>query len=400
MKQKKRVSALMTVCVMAASAAFPALGAPTGPGLSTQQEKYDGETLERLLDNVLEFDEIALRVREYNPTIVEAWESYNDRKQDYANMLTELESQYNVVKENADGLIQAGMQMGELTGDYSLVVTGRTLRSSYKAAIDGVKKTVSGWDTNRQATGNIRKYEKQITSGAQSAMIGLETIRKNVETLEITETLYQKQVDMYSRMVEQGLATSTEVLTAQSQLLSTRSQLASLNGQLDSTRRTLCMMLGYDPDSNLDIRPLPAFDMSRIDQINLEQDTAKAIGNNYTLISQRTEAAGKTTAHIENRLKVIEEGDQKLTVEMQRLYQDVMDKRAAYEAAVTGFAAAEANRGASERQYTNGLISEVQYVGTQISYYRKKAERESAELGLWQAMETYDWAVNGLATVE
>lgn len=96
---------------------------------------------------------------------------------------------------------------------------------------------------------------------------------------------------------------------------------------------------------------------------------------------------------------MIQEGDQKLTIEMQRLYQDVLDKKAAYEAACTGFEAARLNHEASERQYRLGLLSEVQYIGTQISFYQKKAEKDSADLNLLQAMETYDWAILGIAAV-
>ena len=84
---------------------------------------------------------------------------------------------------------------------------------------------------------------------------------------------------------------------------------------------------------------------------------------------------------------------------MQRLYQDVQDKKAAYEAAKTGLEAAELNRAASERQYQLGLMSQVQYVGTQISFYQKKGEKESANLSLLQAMENYDWGVLGFAAV-
>ena len=46
-----------------------------------------------------------------------------------------------------------------------------------------------------------------------------------------------------------------------------------------------------------------------------------------------------------------------------------------------------------------GLLSDVQYIGTQISFYQKKAERDSANLNLLQAMETYDWAILGFAEV-
>lgn len=160
------------------------------------------------------------------------------------------------------------------------------------------------------------------------------------------------------------------------------------------------MLLGYDPDSYPEICPIPEFDMSRLEGMNLEEDTVKAIGNNQTLISQRTSEKGKTNDQIAARSRMIEEGDQKLTIEMQRLYQEVQDKKAAYEAARTGFAAAEKSREAAERQYRLGLLSQVQYIGTQISYHQKKAEKESANLNLLQAMENYDWGVMGFAAVE
>ena len=38
-------------------------------------------------------------------------------------------------------------------------------------------------------------------------------------------------------------------------------------------------------------------------------------------------------------------------------------------------------------------LSEMQYVGTQISYNQKKAAKEAAELDLWSAMNAYDWGI-------
>ena len=65
--------------------------------------------------------------------------------------------------------------------------------------------------------------------------------------------------------------------------------------------------------------------MSRLDGMNLKADTKKAIGNNYTLIGQGEPLPkGETNAQIAARLNTIEEGEQKLTIEMQRLYQDVL----------------------------------------------------------------------------
>ena len=403
MRRKNQILALGLAAVLTAASAVPAFAgyAPTGPGAEPEPEKYDAATLSKLQDNVLEYDELALRVREYNPNISEAWRKYGESKEDYQNMLTELESTYDDSMDNIDAVLkplkQAEKLMPQLKGTVKQM---SSLKSGYHSLVQGIRDTVTNWDTSKRNTSQIRQYEKQVISGAQSAMIGYNTIVDNKATLETMVDLYQKQCDMYQRMAALGLANQTDVVSAQTSLIGAKSQLASLQSQQDSVYRTLCLLLGYDTDSGVEIRNLPDFDMSRLDGMNLEADTKKAIGNNYTLIGQRTSAKGETNAQIAARLNTIEVGEQKLTIEMQRLYQDVLDKKAAYEAAMTGYEAAEKSNGAAQRQYQNGLLSEMQYVGTQISYNQKKAAKESAELDLWTAMNAYDWGIEGLAAVE
>lgn len=395
MKHRKRAIAAVTACMLAVTSVPAFAYSPTGPGASPEAGRYSEEELARLQDNVLEYSEIQNRIREYNPTISQVWKTYEDTRQDYANMVTELESQYQVVKNLADSYESAG----EMMGNQVLISTAKQLKKGYQSTMESMEDTVSQWNDNK-STGSIRSYERQMTAGAQQAMIGYDTIRQNIATLETMVQLYDRQYQMYTRQKELGLATDKDVLSSYTSFLSAQSQLASLNNQADSVRRSLCQLLGYDPETNPEIRSLPAFDMTRLEGMNLEEDTKKAIGNNYTLISQRTSAAGKTNAKRENRNKILDEGDQKLTIEMQRLYQDVMDKKAAYDAAATGYQAAEASWGAAQRQYQNGLSSEIQYIGLQLAYYQKKAAFESANLSLWQAMENYDWGITGLAAVE
>lgn len=395
MKHRKRAIAAVTACMLAVTSVPAFAYSPTGPGASPEAGRYSEEELARLQDNVLEYSEIQNRVREYNPTISQVWKTYEDTRQDYANMATELESQSQVVKDLADSYESAG----EMMGNQVLISTAKQLKKGYQSTVKSIQDTVSQWN-DKSSTGSIRSYERQMTAGAQQAMIGYDTIRQNIATLETMVQLYDRQYQMYTRQRELGLATDKDVLSSYTSFLSAQSQLASLSNQADSVRRSLCQLLGYDPDTNPEIRSLPTFDMTRLDGMNLEEDTKKAIGNNYTLISQRTSAAGKTNAKRENRNKILDEGDQKLTIEMQRLYQDVMDKKAAYDAAATGYQAAEASWGTAQRQYQNGLISEIQYIGLQLAYYQKKAAFDSANLSLWQAMENYDWGITGLAAVE
>lgn len=403
MKRKHQILALGLAAVLASASVVPAFAgyAPTGPGAEPEPEKYDAETLAKLQDNVLEYDELTLRVREYNPNISEAWRKYGESKEDYQNMLTELESTYDKSMDNIDDVLKPLKQAKKLMPQLkSSLKQMESLKSGYHSLVQGIRDTVTNWDTSKVNTATIRQYEKQVVSGAQSAMIGYNTIVDNKATLETLVDLYQKQCDMYERMAGLGLANQTDLVSAQTSLIGAKAQLASLQSQEDSVYRTLCLLLGYDTNSGVQIQNLPAFDMGRLDGMNLEADTKKAIGNNYTLIGQRTSAKGETNAQIAARLNTINEGEQKLTIEMQRLYQDVLDKKAAYEAAQTGYAAAEKSNGAAQRQYQNGLLSEMQYVGTQISYNQKKAAKEAAELDLWSAMNAYDWGIEGLATVE
>lgn len=396
MRQNKSLIAAILAGIMAVTA-FPVMAAPTGPGAEPEPDRYDAETRAKLDDNTLEYGEIANRVHEYNPTLSKLWDSYMDSKEDYKNILTELESRYPDVKDAADGYISAG----KLTGNDILVNTGKGLDGAYTGTIQSMRDTINKWDTNRSNTRQLKRAEKQMTAGAQQAYIGYETMRKNIATLETMVQLYERQSAAAQRMVEQSLGTEKDLLSARSSLLSAQSQLASLQNQMDDTRKTLCLLLGYDPDSSPDIAPVPEFDMDRLAGMDLQRDTTKAIGNNYTLIDQRSSKGSQNTnAQTENRLKAIDEGDQKLTIEMNRLYQDVMDKKAAYDAAVTGFTAAQASYDAAGRQFQNGLTSEIQYIGQQLAYNKKLAEKEAANLSLLQAMETYDWAVDGQAAVE
>ena len=50
--------------------------------------------------------------------------------------------------------------------------------------MQSMRDTVNSWDNNRSNTRQLKKAEKQITSGAQQAYIGYETMRKNITTLE------------------------------------------------------------------------------------------------------------------------------------------------------------------------------------------------------------------------
>ncbi|MCD8225057.1 MAG: TolC family protein [Clostridiales bacterium] len=399
----KSITVMSIAASLVLSGASPAWAySPTGPGASESESMtaYDAETQARLEDNTLEYDELQMRVHGYNLSISEAWKTYNDTKVDYEAIITEMESQYRLIKETVEDYKDLAKLMAGTETAATLRSAGNTLNSTYVSTMQSFRDSVGEWDTNRVNTFAIRKAERQVTSGAQQAMIGYDTICSNIDTLQTLVELYEEQAAMTARQAELGMSTETEALSAKNSLLSAQSQLATLQAQQDSTRRTLLTLAGYDPNGDTVISRIPQFDMSRLDGMDLEADTWKAIGNNYTLIDQRTSDAGESTAQIANRLDQINEGDQKLTIEMQRLYDAVMDQKAAYEATAIGFSAAETTWKTAQSQYQLGMLSKLGLLGSEISYYQSRASLESANLSLLQAMESYDWGVAGLATVE
>ena len=253
---------------------------------------------------------------------------------------------------------------------------------------------------NQKTVAGIQKGEKQITKAAQSLMITYDSLLKQRNTLEKLQELYAKQYEIAVNKHALGMATDQDVLTAQTNRLSAASSVASLDGGLLQLKPTLCTLTGWAADASPELAPIPETDLTQIDQMNLEEDTKKAIGNNSTLNSQRTSAKGTSNASIESRLGVIEEGEQKLTIEMKRLYNDVYTQKEAFEGARAGYQAAQKTHDKYTRMYQMGLLGESDYIGTEISYYQAKSSYESADTALRLAMETYNWGVQGLASIE
>lgn len=365
--------------------AFAAYAPVTG----NPEDTYDAETWARLQDNVLEYDEIPDLVHVYNSSISEIWKNLRESKEKIDRNIQELDSQRGKMKNLKDEAKDQGNWTGY--GNYTMqeIILGKVA--------SGLRSTDL---YNRKTVVGIQKGEKQITKAAQSLMITYDSLLKQRNTLEKLQELYAKQYEIAVNKHALGMATDQDVLTAQTNRLSAASSVASLDGGLLQLKPTLCTLTGWAADASPELAPIPETDLTQIDQMNLEEDTKKAIGNNSTLISQRTSAKGTSNASIESRLGVIEEGEQKLTIEMKRLFNDVYTQKEAFEGARAGYQAAQKTHDKYTRMYQMGLLGESDYIGTEISYYQAKSSYESADTALRLAMETYNWGVQGLASIE
>ena len=378
----KRVGAAVLAGTMLLAAMPGTAFAAYAPVTGNPEDTYDAETWAKLQDNVLEYDEIPDLVHVYNSSISEIWKNLRESKEKIDRNIQELDSQRGKMKNLKDWTGYGNYTMQE-------IILGKVA--------SGLRRTDL---YNRKTVAGIQKGEKQITKAAQSLMITYDSLLKQRNTLEKLQELYAKQYEIAVNKHALGMATDQDVLTAQTNRLSAASSVASLDGGLLQLKPTLCTLTGWAADASPELAPIPETDLTQIDQMNLEEDTKKAIGNNSTLISQRTSAKGTSNASIESRLGVIEEGEQKLTIEMKRLYNDVYTQKEAFEGARAGYQAAQKTHDKYTRMYQMGLLGESDYIGTEISYYQAKSSYESADTALRLAMETYNWGVQGLASIE
>lgn len=388
-KSKKAAAVLLTMSAVLTAVPLPAMAA--GPLAVKVNSGYDEETWARLQDNVMEYDEIPDLVHEFNVNIRQTWDDLEKTRQELLNNAEELESHQHRMENLKESAKQEGDMAAIVNYATQEAILGKVSKSMESGGINML---------NRKTVASLQQGEDTITQIAQQLMISYDTLTKQRDTLVRLQELYNRQYQMMVDKKKLGLATETDVLAAQTNRLSAQGSIQSIDGGLLKLKPTLCTLTGWAADADPVIAPIPPVDMSRMETMDLENDTKKAIGNNHTLIEQRHSALGRTNDGTAARTAYIEEGDQKLTIKMRQLYDDVAAKRTAYEAALAGYESAQKSAEGYERMYGVGLMSEADYLGGMISYHQKKAGFESADMALRLSIETYEWAVKGFVDIE
>lgn len=366
---------------------------------------YDVETAARLQDNKLEYDELENLIKEYNPEIRHAYAQLDFSKDDTEATVRELRD--DIEKSDYKAMIKMlKEQKKQLEAMPDSEEKAKAL-AELKATIAGLESLTGAPSSTTKATDKqLEKARKQLDTGVKQALKGTQTLmisydnlRAQVQTLKKVEELQKEALEAAKLQAGMGMTTDTGVLQAQSDLLSTQMQLDSLQNLADSLHIQLCLLTGWPVDGTPEISSVPAADPAGIVAINLAADTQKAIGNNQTLIQERHASSAKSTSAINNRLKNIEESEQQLTIEMQRLYQVMQQKKVLYDAAETSYQKAVLAKDAAERQYQLNMLSKIQYLGAEVQYYQAEGARKTADTALLQAMLDYDWAVRGFVSV-
>lgn len=419
-RQYKQVLPLLTAAALASFSPMQALAA-------NPQFAHDEATWAKLQDNTMEYDELGLLVEEYNPNYQNEQASYNDTKndddaaeirkdaknsaddmydsaedlrdqaEDLSDQADDLSDQAEAAREAGNVALAAQLQAGAASymAGYAPLMSAAamTQNSALKSDISADSSYV---DSDMRKIQHI-KNQKGIVVSTQNLFnsynqlrVNADLIQKNVEVMEAVANATQTQASI-------GMATQADVLKAQKNLQSIKSTQTETLSSLETLRQNLCMMTGWSYDAQPEIKEVPQADLAAIDQINLEADRQKALENNYDLqYSKRAlNNMQENSTDKKNQERTVKNLEQSISASMTNLYNDIQQKKIAWQLAQAELATEQQSMSAVETKRGLGMVSDLEYLQAQSSFLGKQIAERTANMALFQAVETYNWAVNG-----
>lgn len=393
---KKSVLSFLLVASLVSFTIMPTYGA-TGPGLSASPapEGMSQEKWEQLNDQVIDFNELPDLVRYFNPEVQNVTDKVNDSIGNAQYIHDELRRYISDLKDDADALKDSGAT-DSMQGMQQYIILKMTVKAM-KTGAETLKRNLDLLNRpNSSANSNITLAAKSYTYYANQIMIGYNSAVANRTLMQkVLETsLAASEARALSYQV--GMATEADLLAAQKDVLSAQSLLLKLDNTIDNLQHSLCLMTGYSVDNPPVIGELPVFDFEAISAIDLEADTAIAIGNNYNLITERHTDSNKSSTSIKNKDARVSEGEQNIAITMQSFYQSLLNSRNAYDTSCTAYEKAILEKRKADRANQLGMLSKINYLQAQMALLRAESEKQSAYISLYQAFDTYQWAVKGI----
>lgn len=380
----------MTAGILALALCFCASPAQVLAG--SPEFAYTAEKWASLRDDNLEYDEIADLVHEYNNTVIQnqiEYEEYRGETQDDI-----AEDYYDA----ADELYASLYYPSSGDEDYASALT------SYLSGQLQADELKEQGDDNLE-DGDIKKLgydqmEAELVKQAQELMITYWSQTKSMESLKQTKEQAESSYQSILTKLSAGMSTQAEVSAAAEAVTSAQASILTAETNLDTTKETLCLMLGWKYGAQVAIGQVPEPDLDSISVIDIEADVDKGVEANYALkiLQKKIENAqsGSTKESLEAQYK-----SQKETVasSIKSDYQSLILAKSEYGQALQAYELESDNMDTAERKMQAGIITRNDYISQKASCITAQASVETSQLALLTAMLDYQWSVDGLASV-
>ena len=347
----------------------------------------------RLRDNVIEYGELEDLIEEYNTTVQTNQLDLNEFKRKYGDTKDDVSQKYR----DMAGEIYSSLEYPDPDDPTYGMVVNSVLMAEIQA-----KNMEQQADNNLEDSEivylNYKSAEKTLVTVAQTNMINYQKDQISLKQAELAKRQAEISLSSARTKAAVGTATRVEVLNAEEAVQNADRSVESARTAINNVRQKLQVMLGWKYSDAPEILEVPVSDIGRIAGMDPQADRQKALENNYTLKVNRKKRSNATAdADIEKLDRTIADNEQKIGSSLVTCYQNVQSAKLAYDQAAADLELEKRNLDSTRLQHSQGRASANQLELQELAVQTKELALKLADLNLFQTMETYDWAVKGLA---
>lgn len=378
------------ILVLALTAVMGGLSPMAALGASPEFARTEQEWA-RLQDNVIEYDEIPDLIHEYNATVQNNQYDYQKFREDYGDTNSDVADAYNDLAQDFYDDMSGEIDAGSMMSDLQLDIQARNMLKQADNTLEDSKIYLLTYEM----------AEDNLAATAQSNMISYHKKQLELEQKQTDLELAREKYSLEQVKQAAGTVTAVDVLTAKESLQSSENNIKELESGIENLKEELYISLGWKHNDSPDIKELPQMDVSRIDGMDPDRDLETALENNYTLkINKRKleNARSKTTR--ESLETKVRNNEKQIGASLSSAYKNVLSARLSYEQAVAEAQLEETNTNIAAGKLQAGMMTSLEYKEQEYKMESSRLNAEMAAVSLFQAMETYDWSVKGLASAE
>ena len=352
----------------------------------------------KLRDMNLDYEEIDGLVTEYNATVQTNQANMQQFTRDYGRKNSQVSQSYRDMAEKIeDSLTEPEPDSMTYVPMMASIAQSRATISNLKNSADTTLEDYEvQYFTYESARLSLVQNTKALMISYYSKDVSKEALQKAVEVAELNLANAQARVAV-------GMATNLDVLSAKEAVIKANKTLSDQSNAALADRDKLLIMTGFKTDSQANIGLVPVLseeELQNIDKINVEEDIKKAVEENYALkINKRKLGNAKSDTQIKSLNSTISSGTENIKANVQTLHKNLVNAKDKLNLLKAELELSSKDLETIRQKKNLGMATQLEVANKELENIKKNTEKKQAELALRLALENYNSAVNGLASV-
>ena len=352
----------------------------------------------KLRDMNLDYEEIDGLVTEYNATVQTNQANMQQFTRDYGRKNSQVSQSYRDMAEKIeDSLTEPEPDSMTYVPMMASIAQSRATINNLKNSADTTLEDYEvQYFTYESARLSLVQNTKALMISYYNKDVSKEALQKAVEVAELNLANAQARVAV-------GMATNLDVLSAKEAVIKANKTLSDQSNAALADRDKLLIMTGFKTDSQANIGLVPVLseeELQNIDKINVEEDIKKAVEENYALkINKRKLGNAKSDTQIKSLNSTISSGTENIKANVQTLHKNLVNAKDKLNLLKAELELSSKDLETIRQKKNLGMATQLEVANKELENIKKNTEKKQAELALRLALENYNSAVNGLASV-